>query len=387
MSIHISGIFAEIYEGDLNGGKRERKGRKETWGGAAGVFGGFFVVGMGVLNIFDWKGDWVMEEMRKACFGVRTDLALEERERFPGDGGEVAGVRLREWEKEKAGLRLTEVVITNEKGARSMGKPVGTYLTLEAPGLAKKDEDYHKEVVGELSVQLRSLFGRHGIGTKEGKAPAVLVVGLGNMEATPDSLGPRVLENLQMTRQLTFEYGADFCAGHGYPVLSGITPGVMAQTGMETAEIIRGIVKETKPEAVLAIDALAARSVHRLGVTIQLSDTGIHPGSGVGNHRNSLTEETLGAPVFALGVPTVVGAAAIVHDTVGAMTEVLKREKATAGFGTAIDQMEPEEQYELIRELLEPQFGPMYVTPHNIDEQVRMLSFLISEAIHGALVS
>ena len=135
----------------------------------------------------------------------------------------------------------------------------------------------------------------------------------------------------------------------------------------------------------IVVDALAARSIHRLGVTIQLSDTGIHPGSGVGNHRNSLTEETLGVPVFAIGVPTVVGAAAIVHDTVGAMVEVLKRESGTRRYGDYIEGMEPEEQYELIREILEPQFGPMYVTPHNIDERVENLSFTISEAIHKAL--
>lgn len=327
-----------------------------------------------------------MEEKRENRFEVRTDLALEERESFPGDGGEVAGVELSEWEKKEAGIRITEVVILNEKGAKSMGKPVGTYLTLEAPRLARKDEDFHREVVDELAEQIRQLFAQHGINMEKGKEPpAVLVVGLGNPEATPDALGPRVLEHLQMTRHLNMEYGEDFCEENGYPILSGITPGVMAQTGMETAEIIKGIIAETRPDAVLVVDALAARSVHRLGVTIQLSDTGIHPGSGVGNHRNSLTEETFGIPVFALGVPTVVGAAAIVYDTVGAMVEVLKGNSQTGKYGDYVEALEPEEQYELIREILEPQFGPMYVTPHNIDERVENLSYTISEAIHGAL--
>lgn len=324
----------------------------------------------------------MIEMENKNRFEVRTDLAVEEKESFPGDGGEISGVELNEWEATDAGVKFTEVVITDENGARAMGKPVGTYITLEAPGLAKKDEDFHKEVVKELAQQIRHLMGKHGI---TGMAPSVLVVGLGNPDATPDSLGPRVLENLQVTRHLSLEYGREFCERNGYPVLSGITPGVMAQTGMETAEIITGIIKETRPDAVLVVDALAARSVHRLGVTIQLSDTGIHPGSGVGNHRNSLTEETLGVPVFALGVPMVVGAAAIVYDTVGAMVEVLKREAGVEQYGDYMESMAPEEQYELIREILEPQFGPMYVTPHNIDERVEALSFTISEAIHSAL--
>lgn len=325
-----------------------------------------------------------MVEAKGNKFEVRTDLALEERESFPGDGGEVSGVELREWEKKDKGVRMTEVIIKNECGAKSMGKPVGTYLTLEAPGLAKKDEDFHKEVVEELAKQLRLLFGKHGIRAGEDRLPKILVVGLGNPDATPDSLGPRVLDNLQMTRHFSLEYGEEFCHQNGYPILSGITPGVMAQTGMETAEIVRGVIEQTRPEAVLVVDALAARSVRRLGVTVQLADTGIHPGSGVGNHRNSLTEESLGVPVFALGVPTVVGAAAIVHDTVGAMVETLQQSTSTKPYGEFMDQLKPEEQYELIREILEPEFGPMYVTPHNIDETVQRLSFTISEAIHGA---
>lgn len=268
-----------------------------------------------------------------------------------------------------------------------MGKPVGTYLTLEAAALEKKDENFHEEVVSELAGLIGNLLKHHGIrtGGMEREPSSILVVGLGNPGATPDALGPKVLEHLMMTRHLSLEYGAEFCQKNGYPILSGITPGVMAQTGMETSEIIKGIIGETGPDAVIVVDALAARSIHRLGVTIQLSDTGIHPGSGVGNHRNSLTEETLGVPVFAIGVPTVVGAAAIVHDTVGAMVEVLKRESGTRRYGDYIEGMEPEEQYELIREILEPQFGPMYVTPHNIDERVENLSFTISEAIHKAL--
>lgn len=159
----------------------------------------------------------------------------------------------------------------------------------------------------------------------------------------------------------------------------------MAQTGMETARILLGIIKEVQPDLVIAIDALAARSIRRLGTTIQLTDTGIHPGSGVGNHRHSLTKETLGIPVLAIGVPTVVGAAAIVHDTIFALLGVLSSQAETKNTGKWIQNMDPEDQYRLITELLEPEFGSLYVTPPDIDERVRQLSFTISEGIHRAL--
>ena len=322
--------------------------------------------------------------MRRADteFTVRTDLALEEREKVGKNESEIPGIRVREWEKEEAGIRVTEVSVCDERGESALGKPVGTYLTLEAASLAKKDEDYHREVSEELAELLRGLYVDHGLEeNRMGRPVKTLVVGLGNPEATPDALGPKVLEQLQATRHLEMEYGENFCREHGYPVLSGITPGVMAQTGMETAEIVKGIVQETDPDAVIVVDALAARSAGRLGVTVQLSDTGIQPGSGVGNHRSGLTEETLGIPVFAIGIPMVVGAAAIVYDTVGAMTEILsgKREMRDLKIPQA------EESYELVRKLLKPELGPMYVTPHDIDERVDFLSFTISEAIHGAL--
>lgn len=320
-----------------------------------------------------------MADERWKRLEMRTDLALEARESFPGDGGEIAGVEVTEWQAAKERVKVTEVVVLNQKGAAAMGKPVGTYVTLEAPELAEKDDDFHQEVVEELAGLIRKLMVKHHVWIdSEYRAPSVLVVGLGNMAATPDSLGPRVLENLQVTRHLSLEYGREFCERNGYPVLSGLTPGVMAQTGMETAEIVNGVVKETRPDMLIVVDALAARSAKRLGVTIQLSDTGIHPGSGVGNHRNQLTEEVLHIPVLALGVPTVIGAAAVVHNTVEALVNALDT-------GTAGDPMEPEKLYEWVRGILEPEFGPMYVTPHDIDERVKTLSYTISEAIHEAL--
>ena len=316
-------------------------------------------------------------------FEVRTDLAVEEQERFPGDGGEVSGVSLRKWRESCSDIRMTEVKILNERGAKSMGKPVGTYLTLEADALAKKDESYHEEVSEKLADALRGLICQMS-GKKE-QDVKILAVGLGNYNVTPDALGPKVIGHLQVTRHLNEEYGAEFCKERGLPVLSGIVPGVMAQTGMETAEILSGIVRETKPDLLIAVDALAARSIRRLGTTIQLTDTGIHPGSGVGNHRHSLTKESLGVPVLAVGVPTVVSAAAIVYDTVDTMTQTLKKNRATAGLARYMEDLEPEEQYLLIRELLTPEFGNLYVTPPDIDETIGILSFTISEGIHGAI--
>lgn len=313
-------------------------------------------------------------------FKPRTDLAVEERESI-SEEEEVKGVSLREWKNKKQKIRLTEVKILNDEGARTMGKPVGTYMTLESEALSGQDESYHKEVSEELGKQLQKLIKRC---CPEKSHPSVLVAGLGNIQVTPDSLGPRVVDNLHITRHLNVEYGLEYCREHGLPILSGIVPGVMGQTGMETAEIIRGIVQETKPDLLIAIDALAARSAKRLATTIQLADTGIHPGSGVGNHRQGLTVESLGIPVIAVGIPTVVGAAAIVYDTVETMIKTLSEKRETKQYGEYMKNICPDEQYELIRELLEPEFGPMFVTPQDIDERVRRLSFTVSEGIHAA---
>ena len=315
-------------------------------------------------------------------FQPRTDLAVEEQESRGEESGKLRGVRVREWQHGERRIRLTEVAILDERGAKAMGKPVGTYLTLEAPELAKEDESYHQEASAELGEQLLSLVQKC---CPDNPRPRILIAGLGNLQVTPDSLGPRVVEQLQMTRHLNMEYDPGFCRRNALPVLSGIVPGVMAQTGMETAEIIKGIVGQTGPDLLIAVDALAARSIRRLTATIQLTDTGIHPGSGVGNHRHSLTRESLGIPVIAIGVPTVVGAAAIVHDTVESMIQALSESEGTKGWGDYVQRLEPDEQYELIRELLEPQFGPMFVTPQDIDERVRRLSFTVSEGIHAAL--
>lgn len=292
---------------------------------------------------------------------IRTDLALEARERFEEENVEVRGVEVEESYNEEKDIRTTVVKITTENGARTMGRPQGTYITIESEGLSAPDEDYHREVSAEISRHLCQLIGLE-------KEKSVLVVGLGNQGITADSLGPEVIQNLRMTRHLIREYGLKSTGKEVLHEISGIVPGVMAQTGMETSEIIEGVVHITRPDVVIAIDALAARSTRRLNRTIQITDTGIHPGSGVGNHRNGLTEENLQVKVIGIGVPTVVDAATIVHDSMAHLLEAL----------------EETEQKEFLEEMISPHLHGMFVTPKDVDETIKYLSFTISEGLNMA---
>lgn len=317
-------------------------------------------------------------------FDVRTDLAVEETEKHRGQPP-VSGVTVDQLTEGAGQIHVTKVVIQNDEGARALNKPIGTYITVEAGHMNENDGETHREISRVLANQLTTLLDPFLRKKADGNIPSVLAVGLGNAAVTPDALGPRVLDNLFINRHLktgTFKLPSFYADKVS---VCGIVPGVMAQTGMETAEIVKALTDQIRPDLVLVIDALAARSVSRLGTTIQLSDTGIHPGSGVGNHRHSLTKESLGIPVIAIGVPTVVGAAAIVTDTLDALIDVLRKETDTAGFASVLSGMSTDEKYALIRELLEPRFGPMFVTPKDIDETVKRLSFTISEGMNMAL--
>lgn len=294
-------------------------------------------------------------------YKIRTDLAVEARERFTEENVEVRGVEVREEYNEEKEIRTTVVRITSENGARSMGRPQGTYITIESEGLSAPDEDYHREVSEELSRHLRQLIGLK-------KEKSVLVVGLGNQAITADSLGPQVVGNLRMTRHLIREYGLKSTSEETLHAVSGIVPGVMAQTGMETSEIIEGVVEITKPDVVIAVDALAARGTRRLNRTIQVTDTGIMPGSGVGNHRNGLTEENLKVKVIGIGVPTVVDAATIVHDSMAHL----------------LDSLEEPDQKEFLEEMISPHLHGMFVTPKDVDETIKYLSYTISEGLNMA---
>lgn len=288
-------------------------------------------------------------------FKIRTDLALEARESVEETNKEIRGVEITENYNEETEVKVTKVVIRTKNAARDLGKPMGTYITLEAPAMLEADEDYHREISETLAEQLRTVI------PNSEEEQSVLVVGLGNREVTADALGPNVVDNLFVTRHVILEYGKAAYNRTKMNLVSSIVPGVMAETGMETAEIVKGVVEQTKPDVVIVIDALAARSTKRLNRTVQITNTGIHPGSGVGNHRSALTKESLGVPVIAIGVPTVVDAATIVNDAL---------EKA------AYSCKEPKVLTEL---------NNMYVTSKDIDATIKRLSFMISEAINITL--
>ncbi len=291
----------------------------------------------------------------------RTDLALEVRETFEEDNVEIQGVVLKEDYDKKKDIRVTTVIIKDQKGADAMGKPIGTYITIEAPQLGEEDESFHEPITKEIAKYIKQLAG-------DATDREILVAGLGNREVTPDALGPQVVDNLFITRHLIKEFGNGFLEQEKMGNVSAISPGVMAQTGMESSEVLRGIIRETMPKLVIVIDALAARSIHRLNKTVQITDTGISPGSGVGNNRKALNKESLGVDVIALGVPTVVDAATIVSDT---MEQFMSKQ----GF-------KDKEIHQFMNELNEETISNMFVTPKNIDESIKRISYTISEAIN-----
>lgn len=295
---------------------------------------------------------------------IRTDLALEAQESVSEKEEHLHGVQVEEEYKEESEIKITRVTIESKNGARLLGKAMGTYVTLEAPNMAHPDEDYHEEIARELAYQIKSLL------PKEKEQLSILIVGLGNREVTADSLGPRVVDNLTITRHMVMEFGNAAYEGRKLPLTSSLVPGVMAKTGMESQEIISGVVAQTHPDLVLVIDALAARSIKRLNRTIQISNAGINPGSGVGNYRNAIQEENLGVPVIALGVPTVVDAATIVQDAVFKDCSMedqdfLDRKEKITG---AMDEL-----------------YNMYVTGKDVDYEIQQISHIICNAIHLAL--
>lgn len=290
-----------------------------------------------------------------ANFPIRTDLALEAREFIEEANGEMRGIIVDTYKDADNTVLVTHVQITTKNGAKAMGKPIGSYITLEADNLADADEDYHREVSVVIAKQLHKLLPQL---TEE---QSILVVGLGNRDVTADALGPEVVDHLNVTRHMLKQFGHAAYSCEKVHEISSLVPGVMGKTGMESAEIIKGVVASTNPGIIIVIDALAARSTRRLTRTIQITNTGIQPGSGVGNHRNALTEESMGIPVIAIGIPTVVDAATIVNDAVGHLS-----------------QDSPEMQNTL------HDMHNMYVTAKDIDETIKRLGFTLSEALNIA---
>jgi len=351
-------------------------------------------------------------------YSIRTDLAVEAREMVIASRvsnvhdeknlSNIHGVIIKE--KEENGIKLSLVEITKD-GEAELNKKAGKYLTMEIQGIRQKDTDLQKRVEETFAREFSHFLSQIGIK----KDASCLVVGLGNWNVTPDALGPQVCENLLVTRHL-YELSPEN-VDEGYRPVSALAPGVMGLTGIETSDIIVGVVEKTKPDFVIAIDALASRSIERVNSTVQISNTGIHPGSGVGNKRKELSEETLGVPVIAVGVPTVVDAVSITSDTIDFILKHFGRELkegnrpsralAPAGmtFGEKkkltdedmpeehhrntflgmIGTLEEEEKRRLIQEVLSPLGHNLMVTPKEVDVFIEDMSNLIANGLNSAL--
>jgi spore protease len=309
-------------------------------------------------------------------YSVSTDLALEAHQIFsPQHGGTIPGVQNSTEEQE--GVTITRLSIENEMGSKIMGKMVGNYLTIEVPGLRYKDPDLQKRVTEILAREFRT-FANLGPDT------TVLVIGLGNRKVTPDSLGPLVCDNLFVTRHL-YDHMPELVADGGYRPVAAVAPGVLGITGIETSEIVHGIVKKVKPDLVIAVDALAARSLERVNTTIQIADVGISPGAGVGNKRKGLNKKSLGVPVIAIGVPTVVDAVTITSDAmdlvVGRLEQDVPGNSMTKLFGNFSEQ----EKKQLIFELLQPLGQNLMVTPKEVDTFVEDVANVLANSLNVAL--
>lgn len=290
--------------------------------------------------------------------GIRTDLALEIREDMERRGEELSGINVTH--EKKKDILVTTVTIETERAAKAMRRSCGSYLTLEAPWVRWNDGE-EKAVEDVLSECIKKLI-------PEKLRKSVLVVGLGNRQVTPDALGPHIVDRLCINKH----YAKD-----GENTISAIAPGVMAQTGIETARLVKGVVEQTKPTAIIALDALAARNTGRLNTTIQLSDAGISPGSGVGNHRHAIDYAAMKVPVIAIGIPTVVDAVTIVNDTMNGLLDAMH---------IGYEGIAEEERRELVESFLDPNLKTMFLTPKNVDESIINMSDTLAGAICMAVL-
>ncbi|WAH39168.1 GPR endopeptidase [Alicyclobacillus dauci] len=309
-------------------------------------------------------------------YSPRTDLAMEAHALAKQGGRSLTGVD--ESHEEFDGLNVTRVRVRTKVAERRLGKRKGMYVTLEIPGLRHRDPDLQERVTKVFADELHRLLDLP-------KDASVLVIGLGNEHITPDALGPMVVNKLFVTRHL-FHYMPEVLGdGKGYRSISAVSPGVLGLTGIETSEIVRGIVERIKPDAVIAIDALASRSLTRVNATIQLSDTGIQPGAGVGNNRKALDKESLGIPVIAVGVPTVVDAATIANDAIELLMSQLREQVPGNAASALFDQLGTGEKWHLIREVLDPMGNNLVVTPKEVDDFMDDVAFVVAKGLNVAL--
>ena len=309
-------------------------------------------------------------------FNFRTDLAVERRAIYKKITKihEIDGVESSE-ENVDENIKITRVNIKNENGEKAIGKPKGTYVTIDINKLKIAGEDEIQKTSEAVSKELKKLLDLHT--NKEGD---ILVVGLGNIYVTPDALGPKVINEIDVTRHIK-KYLPQYI-DEGTRTVSAISPGVLGTTGIETVEILKGIVDNIKPKLLVVIDALASRSIDRISSTIQLSDTGIVPGAGVGNTRQEISENTLGIPVIAIGIPTVVELATLVSDGIDIFIERLQ-EKAESN--EYLNKLQENDKYEEVKEALNVGEYNMIVTPKEIDDLIENMKDIVARGINFAI--
>lgn len=317
--------------------------------------------------------------MDLSLYSVRTDLAVESLEMASGqhEGG-IPGVFADKQEED--GILITRMDITSEEGSKAIGRQQGHYITIEVPALRNKDSKLQDRVATKLAQLFEAYLAQIGID----KMAKVLVIGLGNWNVTPDALGPLVVENVLVTRHY-FELMPGQVSP-GYRPVSAVAPGVLGITGIESSEIVQGIVSQSKPDLVIAIDALASKALERVNTTIQIADTGIHPGSGIGNKRKGLTLQDLGVPVIAIGVPTVVYASTIVNSSMEMLIEHIHSQTKESGrILGLLDQLSDEDRLGLVKEVLDPLGHDLLVTPKEIDEFIEDIANIIASGLNAAL--
>ncbi|GAA0068879.1 GPR endopeptidase [Clostridium sardiniense] len=306
----------------------------------------------------------------------RTDLAIEAKEDYSkAHKNDIDGVIVDEDIINDS--KVTKVTIKNEDGAKKLGKPIGNYITVDIPEYTVYDGEIMDDVSQAVGKTLKAL-----VNIEQDKT--ALVVGLGNWKVTPDALGPKVVEKIMVTRHLK-DVMPESIDDSIIPVCA-IAPGVLGITGIETGDVIKALVDKIKPDIVICIDALASRRIERVNRTIQISDTGISPGAGVGNHRMRINEETLGVKVIAIGVPTVVDAATIANDSIDlVIDELISKSEKDSAFYNMIKSIDKHEKSVLIKELLNPYIGDLMVTPKEVDLVIDSLSRIIANGINIAV--
>lgn len=310
-------------------------------------------------------------------YNFRTDLASERRDIYQKANnvqGQINGVESDQEEIDE-NLKVERVKITNEEGEKAIGKPIGTYVTVDIKGLKIAQEEELEKAATVISKELGKIIDNHI--DKQGE---ILVVGLGNIYVTPDSLGPKVINDIEVTRHI-INYLPQYVE-EGTRMVSAISPGVLGTTGIETVEILKGIVDNINPKLLIVIDALASRSIERISSTVQISDTGIVPGAGVGNTRSEISKNSLGIPVVAIGIPTVVETAVLVNDSLDLFIEKLQDEAKSNDY---LNKLKEEDNYEEIKEALIPKEYNLIVTPKEIDELIENMTKIVSTGINQSL--